>query len=68
MPVPMTFNDLTLDVHAFLVTHWDGEPVNAAPDEHDDLRWFFPTELAGLKLADPAALSSILSALEVATE
>lgn len=67
-PIPMTFNDLTLDVHAFLVTRWDGEPVNTAPDEHDDLRWFSPTELAGLKLADPASLSGILSALEVATE
>lgn len=68
MPIPMAFNDLTLDVHAFLVTHWDGEPVNTAPEEHDDLRWFLPAELAGLELADPASLSSILSALEVATE
>jgi len=68
MPIPMAFNDLTLDVHAFLVTHWAGEPGNTAPDEHDDLRWFSPTELAGLKLADPASLSGILSALEIATE
>ena len=64
----MSFNDPTLDVHAFLVTRWDGEPANTAPREHDDLRWFRPPELAGLKLADPAALSSILSAVRVATE
>lgn len=68
MPIPMTFNDATLDVHAFLVTRWDGEPANTAPDEHDDLRWISPTQLAGLKLADPASLSSILSALDGATE
>ena len=67
-PIPMTFNDPTLDVHAFLVTSWDGEPVNCAPGEHDDLRWFLPTDLAGLTLADPAALSSILSAVQVAAE
>ena len=38
LPIAMTFNDHTLDVHAFLVTRWGGEPVNSAPEEHDDLR------------------------------
>ena len=42
LPIPMTVSDPTLDMHAFLLTRWDGEPVNAAPDEHDDLRWFGP--------------------------
>ena len=64
--IPMTFDDPTLDVHAFLVTRWEGEPVNAAPEEHDDLRWFRPTELAELNLADPAALASIQSAVLLA--
>ena len=68
VPIAMTSTDLTLEVHAFLVTEWDGEPVNSAPDEHDDLRWFSPRELAGLKLADPAALSCIVRAVEVATD
>lgn len=67
MPISMTSSDLTVDVHAFLVTRWAGEPANTAPEEHDDLRWFSPTELAGLKL-DPAALSSILSVVEIASE
>ena len=65
-PVPMAVSDRTLDVHAFLVTRWDGDPVNAAPEEHDDLRWFRPSELTDLKLAHPASLASILSAIEVA--
>lgn len=59
----MTFDDPTLEVHAFLVTRWDGEPVNAAPEEHDDLRWFRPGDLAGLTLADPGSLPSILAAV-----
>ena len=64
----MTINDPTLDVHALLVTRWDGEPVNAAPDEHDDIRWFGTTDLAGLTPADPAALSGIRSAVQLATD
>ena len=54
LPFPMPVGDPTLDVHAFLVTQWDGEPVKAAPEEHDDLRWFRPSELAQLTLAHPA--------------
>ncbi len=68
LPIPMTFSDPTLDMHAFLVTRWDGEPANAAPEEHDDLRWFRPGELSDLKLADAASLASILSAIQLATD
>ena len=67
-PIPMTIDDATLDVHAFLVTHWEGEPVNAEPEEHDDLRWFRPSDLADVKMAHPESLPSILSALQIATE
>ncbi|ONI71734.1 acetyltransferase [Kribbella sp. ALI-6-A] len=67
VPIPMTVSDPTLDVHAFLVTCWDGEPVNAAPEEHDDLRWFRPGELAELKMAHPESLPNLLSAVQVAT-
>lgn len=63
LPIAMTISDPTLDVHAFLVTSWDGEPVNLAPDEHDDLRWFRPSELAELKMAHPAGLPNLLSAV-----
>jgi hypothetical protein len=61
----MTASDPTLDMHAFLVTRWEGEPVNAAPEEHDDLRWFRPKDLAGLTMAHPGGLSSILGAVRV---
>ena len=66
LPVPMTVDDPALDMHAFLVTRWEGEPVNAAPEEHDGLRWFRPSELASLTLAHPAGLPSILRAVQVA--
>jgi ADP-ribose pyrophosphatase YjhB (NUDIX family) len=65
LPIPMTVGDPALDVHAFLVTRWEGEPVNAAPEEHDDLRWFRPSDLPELKIAHPTSLSSILSAVRV---
>src|ERR1700683_4213340 len=68
VPIPMRVSDPALDMHAFLVTSWDGEPVNAAPEEHDDLRWFRPSDLADLKMAHPASLSSFLSAVQVATD
>ena len=67
-PFPMTVSDPTLATHAFLVTRWEGEPVNAAPEEHDDLRWFRPSELADLTMAHPASLSSIRRAIEVVTQ
>jgi 8-oxo-dGTP pyrophosphatase MutT (NUDIX family) len=68
LPIPMTVSDPTLDMHAFLVTRWEGEPVNAAPEEHDDLRWFRPPDLADLKIAFPASLSSIVSAVQGTTD
>ena len=67
VPIPLTINDPTLEMRAFLVTRWDGEPVNAAPDEHDDLRWFRPSELAGLTLAHTTSLTNILYAVQTAT-
>ncbi|GAA4361636.1 NUDIX domain-containing protein [Angustibacter luteus] len=67
-PLPLTFSDPTLDMHAFLVTRWEGEPVNAAPEEHDDLRWFRPGELEDLKTAHPGSVPSLICALQGATD
>ena len=67
VPIPFTNTDPALAVHAFLVTRWDGEPVNTAPDEHDDLQWFGPDELHRLRLADPASLADIRNAVLGAT-
>ncbi len=37
--------------YLFLVTRWDGTP-RIANDEHSELRWFGPDEIASLNLAD----------------
>lgn len=66
-PFPMAFTDPGIEMHAFVVEHWEGEPVNAAPGEHDQLRWFEPAELAHLKLADAASLPDILEAARAAS-
>jgi 8-oxo-dGTP pyrophosphatase MutT (NUDIX family) len=66
LPIPYPVDDPDLEVHAFLVTRWEGEPVNAAPEEHDDLRWFQPGELPGLSMAHATSLSSILGAAHAA--
>ena len=67
VPIPMTVSDPALDMHGFLVTRWAGEPVNAASEEHDDLGWFRPNDLAALKMAHPETLSSVLSAVQGVT-
>lgn len=58
-PVPMAIDDPALDVHAFLVTRWEGEVLNAAPEEHDDLRWVSPDDLPGLTLAHPGVATLV---------
>ncbi len=32
-------------IHVYAVLWWDGEPANAAPAEHTDVRWFSVGEL-----------------------
>ena len=41
----------TFDMQIWLVDTWTGTPVNAAPDEHDEIGWFEEPELAALPLA-----------------
>lgn len=67
-PITLTISDPGLEMHAFVVTDWDGEPHNAAPDEHDGLRWYRPSELAGLTVADRASLPGIRRAVDVGME
>lgn len=67
LPIPMTVDNPALDMRGFLVTRWEGEPVIAEPEEHDDLRWFRPSVLADLNLAHPENLPNILNAVQRAT-
>jgi len=47
----------------WLVERWAGDPVNAAPAEHDDLGWFDESQVADLPLAHPRYLSLIRDTL-----
>lgn len=62
-PLDVNLSDPALVPHAFLVTGWVGRPANAAPDEHDALRWFTARELPRLRLADPGYLGWLPSLL-----
>ena len=42
-----------LHLSAWVVRTWDGEVVNAAPEEHDELRWVDAAGLDALPLAHP---------------
>ena len=61
-PIPMTVTNPALEMHGFLVTRWEGEPFNAAPEEHDELRWFRPSDLSEMRMAHPESLVSIMRA------
>lgn len=43
----------TLTVHLYLVTAWDGTPVNRQTDEHSEIGWFSLAQAIQLELADP---------------
>lgn len=58
-PTEIVVSDTQLEAHAFLVTAWDGEPSNTAPDEHDDLGWFGADEIGALTIAHPASVPDI---------
>ena len=45
----------------YLVSRWEGEPENRAPDEHETIAWVGAAEVASLPM--PARLREILLAL-----
>lgn len=65
-PIAMVVDDPNVRMHAFLVTHWTGEPSNLAPEEHDDLRWFSTDELTNLEHAHPETVSALVRAIRIA--
>jgi len=44
----------TLTVHLYLVTAWEGTPLNRQSDEHSEIGWFSLEQAIQLELADPA--------------
>ena len=52
------------ETHVFVVTAWEGEPTNLAPDEHDDMGWFTADEVAGLAVGVPEVVALVVEALQ----
>ena len=75
-PFPMPFSDPTLELHAFLVTSWEGEPANCADRAgHPVLHRLHPRDRSragaegeGLTMADPLAIPSIQTAIARAAD
>jgi len=60
--------DVKLDVpdveaHVFAVESWTGRLRNAAPEEHDEVRWFGRDDAAGLRFAHPAVEALVREAV-----
>jgi mutator protein MutT len=50
------------DMKIWVITDWTGDPINASPDEHDEIAWFSEAHVAGLDLADSSYPSLISEA------
>lgn len=66
-PIEIPFSAEDANLHGFLVTRWDGTPMNAAPDEHDDLAWFTVADLPSLRLADSTYVTWLPRLIQSAT-
>ena len=53
----------TFGMQIWLVETWTGTPVNAAPEEHDDIAWFGADELGDLRLAHDGYLTMFTETL-----
>jgi len=53
-----------LDIEIWAVASWDGDIINAAPDEHDEIRWFVAAELDNIDLADADVAIACRRAIE----
>ena len=45
-------------MRVWVVRDWSGEAVNAAPEEHDAVGWFVPTQLEQLSSPTPSTAVS----------
>lgn len=54
----------TVELSVFVIDRWTGIVRNAAPDEHEDLRWVDLGELDALQLADESYPALLRRALE----
>lgn len=63
-PILVDTGDPLVEMALFIVRRWRGEPINAAPEEHDRIAWFDRTGLASAPLADPRYLALLNGLLD----
>lgn len=51
----------SVHLSAWIVREWQGTPTNAAPEEHDEIRWFRPQDLP--TLAHEPVRTALISAM-----
>jgi mutator protein MutT len=51
------------DLSVWVISHWAGQPGNAAPREHDEVSWFSLGQVSSLQLADASYLDLLTNAL-----
>ena len=59
-PPDANFRSKTFRMSVWVVDHWDGEPTNLEPAEHDAIAWMTLDETLTLKLGHPG-LAGLLS-------
>ena len=63
-PAWMTLAVDGLELSIFLIDHWEGEPHNVSPDEHDDIGWVSIDDLSQLDFAHPSYVELLREALK----
>lgn len=53
-----------VELNVFIIDRWEGEPRNAATEEHDDMRWVSSGDITQLDLAHHSYLQLLRRALE----
>jgi hypothetical protein len=61
--LPVATGDPELDLTAFVVHEWEGDPQNLAPEEHERIAWFDADGCRRLPLSDPRLLPVLLRGL-----
>jgi len=62
---PIFSSEIGDDTHITIwaVSDWEGQVINGAPEEHEQIAWFSVNELQALDLADPAIADLCIAVL-----
>jgi mutator protein MutT len=61
--VALTDPEAEVEMHIWIVDSWQGDIMNAAPEEHDEIRWVDADDLVSLRLAHQSYADMLQSAV-----